>query len=473
MRARGFCGDDGPQRRGRRAITARGAHIGLAIIGLGTGVAALDTSVNVAFPAISAALALPPASIQWIVITYMLPFGALMLVCGRLGDSVGHRVVFRAGLALSALAFVASTFAPSLAVLLSARVLQGAGAAATLACAPALATFQFPEAARLRALALFGAGFAVAAAIGPVVGGPLVEMFGWRGVFGFRLPLVVAAFVLAGRLATRPAIHRPFHAPAAASLTAGVAALLSGLTLLQWPQTRLAALVLLAVSLAGLVLFSRLQRGAEDPFVPLAALSQAHLTAANAMNIAVNAAAFCVLLLVPYYLAARGLAPIPAGAVLASSSTGVFLGSLLAGRYGPLLGSGAMVTTGLGLCTFGLASIAFWSLTTPLALTVLALLLQGIGVGLFTVAYMDVVTGALAVKDRGVAGSIATATRTVGIVAGAGLFSTVFRLRLDSGRDFVAAFATSFLVAAIGLAAAAAAFLLWRMRADKTRPLLR
>lgn len=426
--------------------------------------AALDTSVNVAFPAISEALALPAASMQWIVITYMLPFGSLMLVCGRLGDSIGHLAVFRAGLLLSVLAFLASTFAPGLGILLAARVLQGVGAAAMLACAPALATFQFSEAARMRALALFGAVFAVAAAMGPMVGGPLVEVFGWRGVFGFRLPLLVVAFALSRHLVGRPAPPRPFHAMAAGALTGAVAALLMGLTFLQWQETRLLAAGLMAVSAVGFLVFSRLQRGVEDPFIAELALSQPHLNAASLMNIAINAAAFSVLLLVPYYLARRGLAPIPAGAILASGSVGVFLGSLMAGRLGPVLGRTVLTWAGLCLCTLGLGAVALCSLSTPLAIVVAALLGQGIGVGLYTVAYMDIVTGALSIKDRGMAGSIATATRTIGIVGGACLFSTIYRLRMETEGDFPAAFATSFAVAAAGLAVLALLYALWWSR---------
>ena len=84
----------------------------MAVLGLGSGAIALDTSVNVAFPAISQALQLPVSGIQWIVVSYMLTFGALMLVCGRLGDSIGHLTVFRLGLAISALALLLATLAP-------------------------------------------------------------------------------------------------------------------------------------------------------------------------------------------------------------------------------------------------------------------------------------------------------------------------------------------------------------------------
>ena len=112
--------------------------LALATIGLGASIAPLDFAVNVAFPAITEAFALQVHDIRWLVITYVVTYAALMLACGRLGDRVGHRAVFRAGLATGVLAFMACGLAPSYAWLLAARALQGVAAALVLSCAPAL-----------------------------------------------------------------------------------------------------------------------------------------------------------------------------------------------------------------------------------------------------------------------------------------------------------------------------------------------
>ncbi len=455
---------------GRHTITphqsnAGQPYIGLGIIGLGTGAAALDTAVNVAFPALSQALAIPVASIQWIVVSYMLPFGALMLVCGRLGDSIGHLTVFRIGLAASTIAFLVTALAPSTGILLAGRLLQGAGAAATLSCAPALATALFPESERLRALGLFGALFAIAAGLGPVLGGPLVEAFGWRGVFGFRVPLVLLSLLLSLRLTIQQPQRKAFHAGGAALLTIGVAALLMAIITVQWPAWLLHALVLAAAGITALFAFARVQAHSATPFIPAHAITDPGLLAHNVLNLAVNGAAFAVLLLVPYDLAARGHAPIPLGIILAMSSCGVFAGSLVATRYGPRLGPERLSIAGIFLCILGLGGVATWTAETSSAAQMLTLGMQGLGVGLFTVAYMDTVTGALPIADRGLSGSIATATRTFGIVGGAALFSAVFQSSLSAAgaAGFRMAFQASFLTASLGLLACSLLVLAWRL----------
>ena len=113
---------------------------GVFIVGLGTLVVPFDSSVNVAFPHIIRAFGLPIPAIQWVVIAYTLTYAALMLVFGRVGDMLGHRLVFRLGCAASTAAFLCCAAAPSYRWLLAARVTQGIGAAMALSCGPALAT---------------------------------------------------------------------------------------------------------------------------------------------------------------------------------------------------------------------------------------------------------------------------------------------------------------------------------------------
>jgi MFS family permease len=176
--------------------TPRCARAGLAVVTLGAALAALDTSVNIAFPSITRAFRLEVSAIQWVVITYMLAYGGLMLAFGRLGDLFGYRSIFRVGLIVSSLAFVFCALAPSFGWLLFGRVLQGIGLALVLSCAAALATQLYDESERTRVLGLYGALFAIGSALGPVLGGLLVEQGGWSAVFWFRAPLALAALAL-------------------------------------------------------------------------------------------------------------------------------------------------------------------------------------------------------------------------------------------------------------------------------------
>src|SRR5262249_30212849 len=139
----------------------RQAPFGLLVVGLGVAGVPLDTSVNIAFPAITTAFDLQVRAIQWIVICYVLTYTSLMLVFGKLGDLFGHRRIFQLGLAVSTVAFVLCAAAPGFGWLLLFRVVQGLGAALALSCAPALATSLYDESHRAHALGAYAGLFAV------------------------------------------------------------------------------------------------------------------------------------------------------------------------------------------------------------------------------------------------------------------------------------------------------------------------
>src|ERR1700754_5171962 len=183
---------------------------GLAIVGLGASLAPLDIAVNVALPAITAHFRLEIADVQWLVICYVLVYGSLMLVCGKLGDLFGHRLIFRIGLVISAVGCAACAAAPDWPLFLWARASQGVGTALALSCTPALATSLFPESSRTRALAGFGMAMSLAAAIGPFLGGVLVELWGWPAVYWVRVPIALVTLALSGLLPSPVGDLRPF-----------------------------------------------------------------------------------------------------------------------------------------------------------------------------------------------------------------------------------------------------------------------
>ncbi len=428
----------------------------LAPIALGTLIVPLDSAVNVAFPAIAAAFGLAVPEIQWVVICYVLTYGSLMLAVGRLGDIFGHARVFRFGLAWSAVAYLLLTVVPGFHALLACRVLQGIGAALVLGCGPALATGQFPEAMRARALAAYAATLAAGSTIGPLVGGVLVDAFGWQSVYWFRAPIALAALLLSWRLAAAPRAgpREAFDAPGAVLLVAGVATLLLAMNRAPSPM----AVVFTLIALACGISFVRRSRRAPRPIIDLGLFRRPGFAALNLSNAVLGFAGFSVLLLVPFYLARiAGLSAAPLGLVLATGPAGGMLGAWLGGPAVLRFGARAVLVAGAVVTAVGLLAIATWGAGTPLVLLAVALVVQGVGVGLFTLAYTDSVTATMRREDRGVAGSLTMLTRTFGVVAAASMLTLVFgaaeAAMLAEGRPaadaFLAAFARAFLLAGV------------------------
>ncbi|MBO0735713.1 MAG: MFS transporter [Alphaproteobacteria bacterium] len=426
-------------------------------VGLGTSVVPLDTAVNIAFPDITQSFGLPIESIQWVVICYVLTYASLMLAFGRVGDIFGHGRVFRVGLLWSGTAYLLCAAAPGYGWLLFCRFLQGIGASLVVSCAPAIVTGLFPEDKRTRAVALFTMIYAIGSALGPLLGGVLVHVWGWPAVFWFRAPIAFASLVFPAAFAAPVSrgTREPLDILGAILLALGISTLLLALNQLQHPGRHAllpaAFLTTAAASLFGFVYWERL---VAQPIVNLDFFRNARFAAANLASVLIYVASFSVLLFGPYYLVrVEGLSLFAAGAALAASFVGSIVGSPLAGAIIARLSAGRVAALGALLSGTGLVLIgssgagAAWWILAVLG----ALALQGLGVGLFQVAYMDIVMQTLPRRHRGVSGSVAMLSRSLGVVIGATLFTLVFHVieQYFPGDAFMPGFRATFWLAGV------------------------
>jgi MFS family permease len=416
----------------------------------------------VALPAITAHFRLALGDVQWLVICYVLVYGSLMLVCGKLGDLFGYRLIFRIGLAVSAVGCAACAMAPDWPLFLWARASQGVGTALALSCTPALATSVYPPEQRLRALAGFSMAMLLASAVGPLLGGVVVEFWGWPAVYWMRVPIALAALALSGFLPSAKPAPRPFDALGGILIATTMSSFLLALVMSQRPGTSTSQVVGLLT--AGVLLLSRYigrSRQVTEPIIRPGLFADASFAVPNVMNVLANLAGFSILLLTPYYLVnVQKLSPLGAGFVLALSFAGGLTGAPLSARLVPILGRRITAFLGIAVVGAGLLPLAFTDASTPIAVVALLLIVEGVGQGLLAVAYIDLVTATLPERDRGVAGSLAQLTRTLGIVSGASVLTALHAHAAAGG--FLAGYRFAFLAAGGGLLVCLMLSCLWR-----------
>jgi MFS family permease len=435
------------------------------MLGLGTASTQLDTSVNIAFPAITRAFDISIDDIQWVVICYVLTYASLLLALGRIGDTVGHALVFRIGLIWSTIALLLVSWSPSFGAMLLFRCLQGIGAALVLSCGAALAISLYGEERRSRALGIYTMMLSVGLMLGPLVGGALTSAWDWPSVFWFRIPIAVAALLLfrGPRASPQPKADHRFDFLSGISLALGLVTMLVALNRLR----EVSAVWFALLSALAFAAFILRESHAERPIIPVEILKDRAFALLNLVSVLVNLAAFSVWLLVPYFLARLSSYSLAeSGAILATAAAGAALAAPIGGRLaGRRISAQQLAIAGATANGVGLLLLGAWTEQTPPILLIAALVVQGVGLGLFQLAYSDCVTAALPVRDRGVAGSLVLLTRTLGTVTAASVVLMVFGT-LNAEYGFVAGFQKTFQFAAL-LAFAAAGF--WAFFAAQAR----
>lgn len=372
----------------------------LILTSLGAFVGSLDSAVNIAFPAMSGAFSVGPSGIKWVVISYVLTYALFSLGSGWLADRAGHTTVFAAGLWVSALAFGLSGLAPTYRLFLVFRVVQGVGAGLLYGSAPALVTLSVPPSARGRGLGLLNLSMALGFAVGPAVGGLLVESLDWRWVYLFRVPLAVLVAVGAA-LWLRPTVRE------------------------------------------------------RSPQPPVWQAFTSSVLPAAFLALLANLAMFAVWLLVPYYLVdILRQPPSLGGLFFMLTPLGTAVAAPLSGWGTDRLGTRGLMATGLAVESAGLFLVSQLGATSHAGRVALALSLVGLGLGIFAVPNMSLVMGALPRAQQGVAGGMLWMMRTFGVVLGVSLASLVFDWRQSVTASFMTAFRDTFLVSnAVCLAA--------------------
>jgi EmrB/QacA subfamily drug resistance transporter len=394
----------------------------------------------------------PLSGLEWTVNAYTLSFAVLLMTAASLGERFGRRRVLAAGLGLFAAASAACALSTDVAVLLIARTVQGAGAAAIMPVALALLNAAFPPERRGWAIGVYGSATATAVLLGPVVGGAITQGLAWQWIFWLNVPIGLAAIPLV-LLRVPAAAPRPVRLDVVGVIASAVAAFLLTYSLVR-PNV--------AVALAGLVAtgaFVWWERRAPAPMLPLRLFGSRAFSAGNAVIFLLNAGLTGSIFFTAQFFQVSGhLGPLAAGLrllpwgiapVLLASRTGA-----LADRWGSrgLVVTG-MVLDGLGLLWLALAAgpqASYVDMVGPMALS-------GIGFSLAIPAVTRSVTGSVAPGDIGIASGTFQTLRQLGGAFGVAIAGVAFGSPATFADGYVAAILSA---AALALAAAGAAVLL-------------
>lgn len=402
----------------------------LAAMSLGYGVVQLDvTIVNTALNSIGTSLGGGVSELQWVVSTYTIAFAALILTAGALGDRLGAKKIFMAGFGIFTAASLACALAPTSAALIAARAVQGVGAAILVPNSLALLNHAYPnDRERGRAVGIWAAGASLALTAGPLVGGALIELAGWRSIFLVNLPIGLAGLWLTWRYTTDTTraqhdLDLPGQAAAIGMLGVLAGAIIEG-GRIGWANPWVIAAFGGFVGLAALFLLQ--ERRAPAPMLPLSLFKHRMFAMTSFVGLLVNIAFYGLIFVFSLYFQevngwssfATGLAFVPMmGAVLPVN----LIAPRLAERFGApaVIAAGALIAAAGCLALLGIdRGTGYWAVFAQF-------LAMGGGLGLLVPPLTSTLLGSVEKARSGLAAGVLNSTRQTGSVLGVALFGSL------------------------------------------------
>ncbi len=455
-------------------VSERRRWLALVVVCFGQLMIVLDsTIVNVALPSIQRDLHFSQADLTWVVNSYLITYGSLLLLAGRAGDLIGRKRVFLAGVAVFTVASVLSGFAYDPAVLVGARFLQGAGGALSAGVILALIITGFPKPVeRAQAMSVFTFVLAGGGSLGLLAGGLLTESINWHWIFFINLPIGVATFIAGAALieetggaVVRQRVDVAGSVLVTAAMVLGVYAIV---TAAQFGWTSAHTLGFGGAAIGLLAAFLALESRIDNPILPLRILRLGSLTGASVARALLATGMFTTFFMGALYLQhvkgynslGTGLAFLPSTLTLGVLSTGIT--ARLMRSFGPR----AMLIPGLATITAALALLATADPNTAYFPGIFGgYLLFGIGAGMSFMPLMTIMMADVPMADAGVASGVANVTMQVGAALGLAAMGTISadytRALVAQGQSVVSALASGYQLGfAIAAACVAVAFVI-------------
>jgi EmrB/QacA subfamily drug resistance transporter len=395
-----------------------------------------NTVVNIALPTIQRELGATVSDLQWIIDGYVLALASLLLTGGILGDRYGRKRMFLGGLVIFTLASLGCGLAGSGSQLIAFRAIQGIGAALLLPGTLSILTVTFPPEERAKAIGLWAGVSGLALALGPTLGGYVVEHLGWPSVFFINVPIGIVALAVAVRTVRESVSEQTRHLdiPGLFLGTGGLFALTYGLIEANqygWSDPLIVgALIAAALLLAGFLAWEHVNT---NSMMPLSFFRIPAFSAGNAVAFSVSLGMFSVFLFVTLYMQAiRHFTPFQTGVRFLPLTGMVIVTAPNAGRIAQRIGSRIPMTYGLILASIAMFGLMFVQPETPYWILGLLFLLMGHGLGSTMAPMTAAVMGAVGPQRAGLGSAMTNTSREIGGVLGIALLGTLLFDRLGN-----------------------------------------
>lgn len=411
----------------------------LIAIGTGTFMSALDISVvNTVLPIVNQTFHSDIATVEWVVIIYLLLVSGMLPGFGRLGDLRGHKPVYLGGFILFIASSLLCAISPTILALIGARAFQSLGASMLSANSPAILTKTFPASQRGRALGLQATMTYLGLITGPSLGGWLAEEYGWRSVFYINLPVGLIALLLSIWFIQKDVpekITERFDWAGALTFLGGLVSLLLALNRgYDWGWTSPVILGHFACAVILLSIFIWIESRVSAPMLDL------NLFRIRAFNASISSAVlnyicvYSIIFLMPFYLIqGRGLSPSQAGLLLTAQPLVMAIVAPISGTLSDSIGARTPGITGMGILALGLFSLSRLQIASPLPMVALSLSITGLGIGTFISPNNSALMGAAPRHRQGIAAGMLATARNVGMVLGVGFAGAIFTTVLTHG----------------------------------------
>jgi EmrB/QacA subfamily drug resistance transporter len=405
-------------------------------IAMGVFLASIDGSiVNIALPTLVKSFSTEFATVEWVVLAYLLTLTTLMLSVGRLADIVGKKKIYIAGLIIFTIGSLLCGLSGSIYSLIGFRVLQGIGSAFIMALGTAIVTEAFPDKERGRALGIIGMMVSIGIIAGPTIGGGLLSKFSWHWIFFVNIPIGIAGYFMVVKFVPLkiPETREKFDLIGSILLFVFMFCFSFSLSISQkngfgnfW------VLFLLILGLAGLISFVFVEKKAQFPLIELSLFSEGLFSTNLITGFITFVASAGTILLMPFYLGdVLKYEPSKIGLMMAILPIVMGITAPMAGNLSDKYGTRKLTVIGLSILTLGYYSISMLAVNTSIWGYVLRFIPVGLGMGLFQSPNNSAIMGTVPKNRLGIASGLLAVTRTMGQMTGISVLGAIWAFRVN------------------------------------------